>query len=101
MNRYENIDIIKQQGERKYTTTIVYPIINPQISDTYIITKQGDRLDNLAYEYYKDPTLWWVIARANGIGLGTLFPKVGIQLRIPENIDKIKSEYNELNDVEV
>ncbi len=100
MNRYENIEILKKEGIRKYTSTVIYPIINADITDTYIITQQGDRLDNLAWEYYRDPTLWWIIARANNIGKGNLFPEVGVQLRIPENVDKIISEYNELNDIE-
>ena len=98
MNRYENRNI-KKEGIRKYASTF-NPIINADITDTYIITQQGDRLDNLAWEYYRDPTLWWIIARANNIGKGNLFPEVGVQLRIPENVDKIISEYNELNDIE-
>jgi len=99
MSRYKNIDIVKKEGIRKYTSTIVYPISNPRVDDIYIITKDGDRLDNLAYEYYKDPTLWWVIARANNIGKGTLFPEVGTQLRIPTNIGTIVDEYNDLNNI--
>ena len=100
MKRYDNIPVIKKEGERKYSTTLVYPIINPEINDTYIITKEGDRLDNLAWEYYSDPTLWWIIARANNIGKGTLFPEVGIQLRIPNDTLKFIHEYDALNKIE-
>jgi len=100
MRRYENIPVIKKEGQRRYTTTLVYPIIQPKINDTYIITKEGDRLDNLSWEYYRDPTYWWVIARANGMGLGTLFPQVGVQLRIPDDIETITQEYNDLNKIE-
>jgi|TARA_Y100000022_G_C12954961_1_gene242051 phage tail protein X len=99
MRRYDNIQIIKKEGERKFTETVVYPVINPSINDTYIITKQGDRLDNLAWEYYRDPSLWWIIARANNIGKGTLFPEVGVQLRIPDDVESLQNEYAELNNV--
>ena len=99
MKRYDNIQIIKKEGERKFTETVVYPVINPSINDIYIITKQGDRLDNLAWEYYRDPSLWWIIARANNIGKGTLFPEVGVQLRIPDDVESLQNEYNELNNV--
>ena len=99
MKRYDNIQIIKKEGERKFTETVVYPVINPSINDIYIITKQGDRLDNLAWEYYRDPSLWWIIARANNIGKGTLFPEVGVQLRIPDDVESLQNEYAELNNV--
>jgi|TARA_Y100000289_G_scaffold37480_1_gene36907 phage tail protein X len=99
MRRYDNIQIIKKEGERKFTETVVYPVINPSINDTYIITKEGDRLDNLAWEYYRDPSLWWIIARANNIGKGTLFPEVGVQLRIPDDVESLQNEYAELNNV--
>ena len=100
MSRYSNIEIVKKQDTRKYTNTIVYPIITPKVSDIYIITKEGDRLDNLSWEYYQNPTYWWIIARANNLGKGTMFPETGIQLRIPQNIESILSEYNELNVLE-
>ena len=99
MKRYDNIQIIKKEGERKFTETVVYPVINPSINDTYIITKQGDRLDNLAWEYYRDPSLWWILARANNMGKGTLFPEVGVQLRIPDDVESLQNEYAELNNV--
>ena len=99
MKRYDNIQIIKKEGERKFTETVVYPVINPSINDIYIITKQGDRFDNLAWEYYRDPSLWWILARANNMGKGTLFPEVGVQLRIPDDVESLQNEYNELNNV--
>ena len=99
MSRYSNIDIVKKQDTRKYTNTIIYPIVTPKVDDLYIITREGDRLDNLAWEYYQNPTYWWIIARANNIGKGTMFPETGTQLRIPQNFEDLISEYNELNDI--
>jgi nucleoid-associated protein YgaU len=53
-------------------------------------------LDSLALKFYKDSTLWWVIAQANNIK-GTMKPKVGQQLRIPKNIDLIIARFNREN----
>jgi|TARA_B100000035_G_scaffold15125_1_gene12329 hypothetical protein len=97
MKRYSKIDIIKKEGQRRFTETVRYPLIPPSIGDTYIVAMQGDRLDNLAYEYYKDPSLWWILARANKIGLGTLNIESGKQIRIPENPQTIIDEYNRIN----
>ena len=58
MSRYSNIEIVKKQDTRKYTNTIIYPIVTPKVDDLYIITREGDRLDNLAWEYYQNPTYW-------------------------------------------
>ena len=44
-DRYESIEILKE-GIRKYTL-LLYTQSNADITDTYIITQQGDRLDNL------------------------------------------------------
>ena len=49
--------------------------------DIYIITQYGDRLDLLANTYYNDPTLWWYIAKANGLKVMNV-PE-GTSLRIP------------------
>lgn len=32
--------------------------------DIYV-SKEGDRLDNIANDVYDDPEMWWIIARAN------------------------------------
>jgi nucleoid-associated protein YgaU len=53
----------------------------------------------LAYAYYKDPTLWWIIAEANNIGKGDLLVPVGKQIRIPTEITSIIEEYSALNNL--
>ena len=97
MKRYQYTKIKKNKfGEQVYKSTL-YPHIKKNEDDLYIRTVDGDRLDNLAYEYYKDPSLWWILARANKIGLGSLNVKAGKQIRIPENPQIIIEEYNEIN----
>jgi hypothetical protein len=97
MNRYENIEILKTDSGKRYIKTIQYPIIEKKPDDIYIVGMQGDRLDNLAYSYYKDSRLWWIIARANNLGQGSLNVPIGRQIRIPNNYIEIIDKFNELN----
>lgn len=99
MERYTDIEIRKTSTGRRYRRTVKYPVIEPSFEDTYIIGMESDRLDNLAWNYYKDPTLWWIIARANNIGKGDLSVPIGSQIRIPANPLEIVNEFNELNKV--
>lgn len=97
MNRYENIQILKTELGKRYKKTIKYPIIEKNENDIYIVGSQGDRLDNIAHKYYKDSTLWWIIARANNIGKGSLSVPIGTQIRIPYDYLNIIDEYRKLN----
>ena len=105
MARYSEIPInktlnnnIRNEGMNYYTQN-KYPIIPFQSSDIYIATEFGDRLDNLANQFYGDITKYWIIAIANPnqISLGSLIPPVGAQLRIPININSIMAAYDALN----
>ena len=98
MNRYfigSNSISNRYDGKRVFLTTR-YPIIPINQSDIYITAASEDFLDSLALKFYKDASLWWVIAQANGIK-GTMKPKVGQQLRIPSNIDYIVSRFVQAN----
>lgn len=97
MRRYNNIPIqTRFDGKRVYKTT-AYPIIYPSDTDIQIISNEGDYLDTLAYKYYGDPTLYWIIAIANNIGKGRFSITPGLTLRIPVNVNDIVDEYNRLN----
>ena len=82
---------------RVYSTTY-YPQIPIGNSDTFIFTKEGDRLDNLAYTHYGDNTLWWIIAKANGIR-GKIALEPGIPLRIPGNVISIVEKFRQINSI--
>jgi len=97
MNRYNTPIRLSRDSGKKYYPTFRYPMIEEKLSDIYIIGSYADRLDNLAYSYYKDPTLWWIIAEANNIGKGDLLVPVGKQIRIPIDIQPIIEEYIKLN----
>jgi hypothetical protein len=82
MNRYEYNKKTKTQA---YQTTRL-PVIPRSYSDKYIFTREGDRLDTLAYELYDDPRYWVLLANANNLGKGSLMVPPGIQLRLPSSI---------------
>jgi hypothetical protein len=98
MNRYDNTPIkITSQGKRFYKQKF-YPNIPLSDTDEYVITTIGDRLDTLAYSYYRDSTLWWIISMANNnVTKGSIFPEPGTQLRIPTNLNAVISLYNQYN----
>jgi hypothetical protein len=97
-SRYQNIPITKADitGSTYYQTNI-YPEIPPVNSDYYIITTVGDRLDLIAYDFYQDASLWWVIASANSLPGDSIYAPVGIQLRVPVNLQTVINEYNLAN----
>ena len=86
---------LDKSGIRVYGTTY-YPKISISDDDKFIYPKDGDRLDNLAYKYYGDTTLWWVIAKANGIK-GKVALSVDEILRIPGNISRIIENFRKIN----
>ena len=93
-SRYNNNTIIRSdEGKRVYKSRIMPNIpLNPD--DIYVMTEYGDRLDLLAFQYYKNATLWWIIARANNIHDTSLALKEGIILRIPRNYLQILKKFN-------
>ena len=104
MERYDNVPIIQTVPTVQYPKIIRYrestryPDIPLSESDVYIYTMRGDRLDNLAYQFYKDPTLWWVLSVANpDLPNDSLYPTLGYQLRIPSDINQILNDFDQLN----
>jgi hypothetical protein len=99
MNRYNDPIILKTENtNRPYFKAKVYPDIPFSETDEYVITNVGDRLDSLAFSYYRDATLWWIISVANNnITKGALYPIPGTQLRIPTDINSILELYNRFN----
>lgn len=98
--RYQNVKITKnsQLGEQFYANNF-YPNIPVSDNDTYVITVMGDRLDLLAFDYYGDVTLWWVIASANSLPGDSLYVEPGTQIRVPSNLMAAINQYNFVNSV--
>lgn len=98
VNRYQNIQTTKynETGSLYYSNNI-YPDVPLTEDDDYVITTLGDRFDILANNFYGDSTLWWVIPSANGLPGDSLYPPVGIQLRIPQDVRSILDDYKSIN----
>jgi nucleoid-associated protein YgaU len=98
MNRYDNPTIEKTLKGKPYWKGKSYPNIPVSESDAYVITSSEDRLDLLAYRYYNDATLWWIIAMANNNSTkGLMYPEPGTQLRIPTDLNSVLALFNNYN----
>ena len=105
MSRYGNIKVTVNQSDfyspliekrgikaiRHFQTVMIH---NPQVFERIDIKtnthiwKYGDRYYNLAYMYYGDEQLWWIIAWYNGYPTEANV-KVGDVLQIPLNFQQI------------
>lgn len=101
-SRYINVGEKRSEDNARVRKSTLMPTIQPSLSDIYIITTPGDRLDLLAHKYYGNVSYWWIIAQANSdaslpIGKGTMVLPEAIQLRIPTNPTSIIQQLNTLN----
>jgi hypothetical protein len=85
-----------RDGKEVYVTRI-YPNIPLRDDDLYVMVETGDRLDTLANDFYKDSTLWWIIASANNIHNAVFGLRDGTILRIPSNYIEIVRNLEEQN----
>ena len=86
MGRYGDSDIVRRKlyddkKSIKSYETVLYSEIPKRDTDIYVISQEGDRLDNLASQFYGDASLWWYIAQANNLFTINLEPNTS--LRIP------------------
>jgi hypothetical protein len=93
--RYENNGTKKTIDGRSVYRPKIYPNIPLSDDDIYVATELGDRLDTLAFQFYKDSTLWWIIASANNIHNAVFGFEDGTVLRIPQNYIEILRNFIE------
>jgi len=107
MNRYSTITELRNENQYVgtigdlYYKTPFYPEIGARESDIYVETEFGDRLDSLAFQFYNDVTLYWIISirNPNKVNFGSVYLSPGSQLAIPQDISSIVDEYRNLNDL--
>ena len=89
----------RRNNNKRVYKNIKYPEIPLSVNDLYIMTTSGDRLDTLANQFYQDVDLWWIITTANPdvIRRDSFNLKPGIEIRIPQDIEIILEEFEELN----
>ena len=92
-SRYQNNETKKTSDGRMVYRSKIYANIPLRDDDIYVITETSDRLDTLAYQYYRDSSLWWIIAAANNIHNAPLGLKDGTILRVPQNYIEIVNNY--------
>lgn len=77
------LSIKKTDTGKSYYSTIIPNIIPLDTFEFSIVTRGIQRFDNLAQQYYKDSSKWWIIAKANNMVDGSLFIKPGTRILIP------------------
>ena len=95
MSRYENNPIKKTFDGKEVYRRKIYPNIPLKDTDVYVMTETGDRLDTLAFQYYEDSSLWWIIAAANNIHDAPMGLQDGTILRIPLNYIQIENNFSQ------
>lgn len=61
--------------------------------------KMGERLDNLAYKFYQDPSLAWVIMCANPEWESEFEIPFGTEIRIPYPLNRVLSNWKMDNEI--
>jgi hypothetical protein len=83
ISRYGSSDLYRNEVD-EFLETYIFRDIPIKDDDIYVLVDAGweNRLDLIAYEFYKNSDMWWVIAAANNLPNPCLVP-FGTQLRVP------------------
>lgn len=95
-SRYKSTRVYRQGREESFYGSWNPPTITPdETEDQFYHVKISDigRLDQLAFKFYGDPALWWVLAQVNSI-TNPLAMVVDQILRIP-SISRVNAITNE------
>jgi len=82
-----------------------YPFIQPTrkinfaVTDIYHTLKLGENLDELAYKYYKDPSLSWIIMCANPTFNFEWEIPISARLRIPFPLNRVFEQFGIENEI--
>ena len=99
MKRFRDIKQLRSINRKRYYINTSLPEIPLSQDDIYIITQDGDRLDNLSFEFYNDVQFWWVILAANPNKLrkDSYHVALGEQIRIPADPIRYIDEFIDFN----
>ena len=95
--RYAHTKIKRDKDGRRVLKPTIYPRIPIRDTDIFIYPKYGDRLDIIAFKHYGDTSLWWIIAKANGLDEAHIGLEVDKQIRIPTDINPILNRLEDLS----
>lgn len=85
MSRYTNNNRKQLKNGKNVYRTRLYRRIPKSDQDLYIAVQGGDRLDEIAFNFLGDSSLWYIIAAANNIHDPSFTLDDGTVLRIPVN----------------
>lgn len=96
IERYAGAKIDKDvNGGFHYLTTIIPPFKNKTFYETEVyVTKDGDSLPGLAYRFYGNAKMWWVIAEFNDLANGGYMLKPGLTIEIPKKLGEYNLRYD-------
>lgn len=84
MQKYTTqLKIEKTETGKPYYTTVLPNTVPLDTFEFSIVTRGLQRFDNLAQQYYKDASKWWIIAKANNMVDGSIFINPGTRIKIP------------------
>jgi hypothetical protein len=88
----------KEKG-KNYLKSTKYPSIPLSSNDIQIVTDSGDRLDNLAYQFYYDTSYWiWIVlANPDKLRRDSYYVAPSTFLRIPANINGVVENFKAIN----
>lgn len=98
-SRYENITKKSTEQGTSYLAPVLYPKVELQEDDLYVIATDGDRYDTLALDFYGQADYWWIIMAVNSevVAGDSLAIEPGTQIRIPAEPDNYIIQYQNLN----
>lgn len=83
--RFENTPVIVDgDKERNYIRDL--PDTSQQPDDFFYDVMPHDRIDLLAYRFYGDPSLWWIIADFNDLRFPLVLPDTVLRLPSRERV---------------
>ena len=95
-NRYNTSKILRDENGTRYLNRVEYPSIPIRDDDIFIRGVFGETFMNIANRFYQDKDLWWIISRANNQS-DSIYTVPGKEYRIPQNINLILQELEQLN----
>jgi nucleoid-associated protein YgaU len=97
IERYQEAGERETENGKSFYETQLLPDIDRSPEDVIVTIDNPDRLDRIAFRYYDDAKLWWVIAAANNLGRGDWSVPAGTRLRIPQNLSSVVTETRDIN----
>ena len=96
-SRYKVLRVVEDQYDT-YLETYNQVTVPESVDDIYHVVTHGEvnRLDLIAHKYYRNATMYWAIAIANGF-IDPFIVNEGVMLRIPSILVLGDSKYKILS----